>query len=64
MRNYFEMFYYARNRRMAQSIAEGIDGGGRWFVTVGVAHLVGDQGIPQLLAKQGYSVRRVAKTPR
>ena len=64
MRNYFEIFYFARNRRMAQAIADGVEAGGRWFVAVGVAHLVGDQGIPQLLAKQGYSVRRVSKTPR
>ena len=61
---YYEIFYFERNRRMAKAIGEGVDGGGRWFVVVGVAHLVGEQGIPRLLARQGYSVRRVPKTPR
>jgi len=64
LERYFEIFYFERNRRMAQSIADGVDAGGRWFVAVGAAHLVGDQGIPRLLARQGYTVRRVPKTPR
>ena len=64
LQRYLEIFYFERNRRMAQEIAEGVDGGGRWFVAVGVAHLVGEEGIPRLLARQGYAVRRVPKTPR
>ena len=64
LQRYYELFYFERNRHMADAIARGVDGGGRWFVAVGVAHLVGEEGIPRLLAKQGYAVRRVPKTPR
>ena len=59
---YFELFYFERNRNMAHGIAELVDEGGRWFVAVGAAHVVGAQGIPTLLAERGYAVRRVPKT--
>lgn len=62
MQPYFERFYFERNRGMASDIAELVDGGGRWFVAVGAAHVVGAQGIPSLLAARGYAVRRVPKT--
>lgn len=60
---YYELFYFERNRNMANGIAELVDGGGSWFVAVGAAHMVGAQGIPHLLAERGYTVRRVPKTP-
>jgi hypothetical protein len=59
---YFERFYFERNRDMAHDIAELVDGGGRWFVAVGAAHVVGARGIPSLLVERGYAVRRVPKT--
>ena len=59
---FFEAIYFARNRAFAADIARLIDGGGRWFVAIGAGHMVGDQGIPQLLAARGYRVERVAKT--
>ena len=62
MEPYFERFYFERNRDMARDIAELVDGGGRWFVAVGAAHVVGAQGIPSLLSQRGYAVRRVPKT--
>jgi uncharacterized protein YbaP (TraB family) len=62
MEPYFERFYFERNRDMARDIAELVDGGGRWFVAVGAAHVVGAQGIPSLLSERGYAVRRVPKT--
>jgi uncharacterized protein YbaP (TraB family) len=62
MRPYFERFYFERNREMARDIAELVDGGGRWFVAVGAAHVVGAQGIPSLLSERGYAVQRVPKT--
>jgi uncharacterized protein YbaP (TraB family) len=62
MQPYFERFYFERNREMAHDIAELVDGGGRWFVAVGAAHVVGAQGIPSLLSQRGYAVRRLPKT--
>jgi uncharacterized protein YbaP (TraB family) len=59
---YFEAIYFARNRRFAEAIAELVDAGGRWFVAVGAGHMVGDEGIPQLLAARGYRVERVPKS--
>lgn len=59
---YFELFYFERNARMARGIAERVDSGGRWFVAVGAAHVVGARGIPSLLSEHGYSVRRIPKT--
>jgi uncharacterized protein YbaP (TraB family) len=61
-RAFQEALYRKRNRRMAMKIAELIDGGGRWFVVIGAAHMVGDDGIPALLAERGYLVRQIEKT--
>lgn len=61
---YYERFYFDRNDRMAQGIATRVDGGGRWFVAVGAAHVVGARGVPSLLAQHGYRVRRLPKTAR
>jgi len=59
---FFEAIYFARNRAFADDIARLIDAGGRWFVALGAGHMVGDEGIPQLLAARGYRVERVPKT--
>jgi uncharacterized protein YbaP (TraB family) len=59
---YYERFYFDRNDRMAQGIATRVDTGGRWFVAVGAAHVVGARGIPSLLEQSGYRVRRVPRT--
>jgi hypothetical protein len=60
---YFESIYFARNRSFADDIAQLVDTGGRWFVAIGAGHMVGADGIPQLLAARGYRVERIAKTP-
>jgi hypothetical protein len=60
---FFEAIYFARNREFAAGIAQLIDAGGRWFVALGAAHMVGDQGIPALLAARGYRVERIPKSP-
>ena len=57
-----QAMYLERNRKMAREIAELIDRGGEWFVVIGAAHMVGDEGIPALLEKRGYLVRRIEKT--
>ena len=59
---FFEAIYFARNRQMASGIARIVDGGGLSFVAVGAAHVVGERGVPALLAARGYAVRRLPKT--
>ena len=50
--------YDDRNHAMTAKIAEMQARGGNYFVVVGAAHLVGDQGIVSLLEKRGQSPRR------
>lgn len=61
---YYEGMYFRRNHEMALQIGAFVDTGGRWFVAVGAAHMVGAQGIPSLLSDQGYRVDRIPKTPK
>ena len=61
---YFENLYFRRNREMALQIGLLVDEGGRWFVAVGAAHMVGASGLPSLLSASGYEVERVPKTAR
>lgn len=53
-----ERIFYARNRNMAERIDRLLPEG-RSFVVVGAGHLVGDRGIPALLAARGWNVTRV-----
>ncbi len=49
---------YARNDRWLPALEQMLgDRGG--FVAVGLAHLIGDHGLPELLAHAGYTVARV-----
>jgi len=48
-----------RNATMAARIAQRMQDGRTRFVVVGVAHLLGNEGIPGLLAKRGYRVRQL-----
>jgi uncharacterized protein len=45
-----------RNRNMARKIATYLRSGGRVFVVVSAGHLVGDNGIIELLRKEGYRI--------
>ncbi len=45
-----------RNRNMTRKIAVHLRSGGRVFVVVGAGHLVGDEGIVELLKKEGFRV--------
>jgi uncharacterized protein YbaP (TraB family) len=45
-----------RNRAWADAIAERLEGSGSAFITVGAAHLVGDENVVQLLRERGIAV--------
>jgi len=55
-----EAMLWARNRRWVPAIERYLGDGGA-FIAVGLGHLIGEQGVPALLAKAGYSVERVPK---
>lgn len=49
-----------RNREMAARILQLAKPGKRLFVTVGAAHLLGGQGLPDILRRAGLNVRQVS----
>jgi len=53
-----EYLLFRRTRRWADALAGPLGAGGA-FVAVGAGHLVGPQGLPALLARRGFEVRRV-----
>ena len=55
-----ETVLYARNRRWLPVIERYLAEGGA-FVAVGAGHLLGEQGLPALLARAGYTVERAAE---
>ena len=55
----YEHLIYRRNEQMAERLFQiAIDGKVR-FVAVGILHLVGERGIPALMAQHGFHVSRV-----
>ena len=55
---YEQDFVVARNKRMAERLADHLDGGGA-FIAVGALHLPGEQGLVHLMEESGYRVSRV-----
>ena len=55
----YEKMVDERNRKMALKIEEFLGAGKDYFVIVGAGHLVGDQGIPEILRRKGYSVEQL-----
>ena len=56
----YDKLLYRRNVDMASKIAEMLDSGGSWFVVVGAGHLVGDEGIIELLGDREFDVNQVS----
>lgn len=56
---FYDLVFFQRNASMAARLAElGGDGKTR-FVVLGAGHMLGDQGVPALLARRGYRVTRI-----
>lgn len=53
------VLFVGRNRDWAAQIARAIKDGKRPFIAVGAAHMAGPEGLPAMLAQQGYTVARV-----
>lgn len=59
LKAFTESLINKRNHGMADTIAGYMDGeAGTYFVLVGSAHLIGKQGIPNLLVEKGYPANR------
>jgi uncharacterized protein YbaP (TraB family) len=61
MRPLYQRILVDRNVGMAEKIVDMLEGGGKWFVIVGAAHLVGEQGLVEMLRRntQGFEVMQV-----
>ena len=60
---FHERVFVERNRGMAAGVQELLETPGRYFVTVGAGHTVGETGLPTLLREAGFLVRRIPRTP-
>lgn len=48
----YTRMFTTRNIAMAEKVADMVNSGDVWFVVVGAGHMLGDQGIPALLAQR------------
>ena len=55
----YAKLYFQRNRMMAGRIEQLLQSGEKTFVVVGAAHLVGQEGIIELLKRRGYRVEQM-----
>lgn len=54
----FQLLVVKRNQNFTSQIQDLLKGDGVTFVAVGAGHLVGKEGVPAMLEKQGYKVTR------
>lgn len=59
--SFYNSLLYERNRNMASKIEEFLRSDKTWFVVVGAGHLVGKEGIIEILKEKGYSVRQLER---
>lgn len=61
MRPLYQRILIDRNVDMAEKIVDMLEGGGKWFVIVGAAHLIGDEGLVEMLRRHrhGFQVVQV-----
>jgi uncharacterized protein YbaP (TraB family) len=59
IRPIFDVLFYRRNRDMTDKIEQFLQSKDTVFVVVGAAHLVGKEGIIELLKKKGYSTEQM-----
>jgi len=57
--NYFNQLYTERNIKMAERAESYLEEGRTVFYVVGVAHMLGDTGIVNLLREAGYTVTQI-----
>ncbi len=55
----YEKLVYERNKKMASKIENFLKAKETYFVIVGAGHLVGDEGIIELLRKAGYRIEQL-----
>jgi uncharacterized protein YbaP (TraB family) len=55
----YEIIYYERNRNMSSRIEGLLGTKDTYFVTVGAAHMIGEEGIVEILRKKGYPVEQL-----
>jgi len=55
----YEKLFYERNKSMTKKIETFLADGRDYFVVVGAGHLVGKEGIIELLKEKGYSVNQL-----
>ncbi|MBW2269479.1 MAG: TraB/GumN family protein [Deltaproteobacteria bacterium] len=60
---FYDLVFFQRNRQMAGRLHQLAKDGKTRFVVVGAGHMVGEQGIPALLAERGWQVDRVGGAP-
>jgi uncharacterized protein YbaP (TraB family) len=52
----YQVLLVERNQRWVDALVTELEGSGTDFVAVGAGHLIGEEGVPEMLAARGYTV--------
>jgi uncharacterized protein YbaP (TraB family) len=58
----YQVILVRRNQDWVQQISELLDDPRNYLIIVGAMHMVGDDGLPSLLQKQGLAVRQLRQS--